>query len=259
VRWGAPGLPPKNGKERDVVLIGPALDAMKQWLSFLPELAKKNPLGLVFPTARGKRRRMKKPIRKWAEYLKLAKMQDASARHDRKSFRWHDLRHTCATSLVNGWWGRTWSLPETRDVMGHSSIDQTEKYAHVVSDTLAAAASATLAPMFNLPKTYPDSLPEISENAAITAARHRGFEPLAFGSGGRHDIRETASDSVFLGGFRASLIQARDRFRKSVAGRSRFSIRHGEELATLVDELIAKHDAFVAAQSEPANDREVAS
>ena len=43
--------------------------------------------------------------------------------------RWHDLRHTCASSLVSGWLGRRWSLEETKEFMGHISRSSTERYA----------------------------------------------------------------------------------------------------------------------------------
>jgi integrase len=43
--------------------------------------------------------------------------------------RWHDLRHTCASSLVAGWWGgRPWRLEEVREMLGHTSIKVTERY-----------------------------------------------------------------------------------------------------------------------------------
>ncbi len=54
-------------------------------------------------------------------------MVDAVGRH----VHWHLLRHTFASSLVAGWWGRRWSLEEVRQVMGHSSITVTERYAHL--------------------------------------------------------------------------------------------------------------------------------
>lgn len=57
--------------------------------------------------------------------------------------RWHDLRHTCASHLVQGTWGRVWSLAEVRDVLGHSSIKQTERYAHLCPGGIHDAARAT--------------------------------------------------------------------------------------------------------------------
>lgn len=53
----------------------------------------------------------------------------------------HDLRHTCASHLVQGSWGRTMSLPELRDWMGHSSTKVTERYAHLAPEGLRGAAA----------------------------------------------------------------------------------------------------------------------
>jgi hypothetical protein len=57
--------------------------------------------------------------------------------------RWHDLRHTCASSLVAGWWGHRWSLEEVREMLGHSSVLVTEKYAHFADSVIDRAARLT--------------------------------------------------------------------------------------------------------------------
>jgi len=56
---------------------------------------------------------------------------------------WHLLRHTAASSLVAGWWGRQWRLEEVRQFMGHSSIKVTERYAHLAESTLHRLAVET--------------------------------------------------------------------------------------------------------------------
>lgn len=61
-----------------------------------------------------------------------------------RHLRWHDLRHTCASSLVAGWWGRRWSLDEVRDYLGHSSITITERYAHLAGSIVQTAARETV-------------------------------------------------------------------------------------------------------------------
>jgi integrase len=143
VRWGSPGKPPKNGKVRTVPLFGLGLEAARRWLEIMPAHVKANPLGLVWPTARGHRRRMTKPPRGWRDYLRSAGLSDAAARHDGRAVIWHALRHTCAASLVSGWHGRVWTLLEVRDVLGHTSQTVTERYAHLAPSALAAAAAAT--------------------------------------------------------------------------------------------------------------------
>jgi integrase len=151
VRWGSPGLPPKNGKTRRVSLTGNGLAHAKRWLELLPDYLRRqngrahyeNQFGLVFPTLRGHRRRDGKPPRAWKTWLALAKLSAATDRHDGRPVRWHDLRHTCASSLIAGWWGRAWRIEEIREHLGHSSIKVTERYAHLASTVLQAAAAAT--------------------------------------------------------------------------------------------------------------------
>lgn len=57
-----------------------------------------------------------------------------------RSVRWHDLRHTCGTSLLMGWWGRKWSVAEVQKFLGHSSASVTEKYLHARNEMIFQAA-----------------------------------------------------------------------------------------------------------------------
>lgn len=50
-------------------------------------------------------------------------------------FRPHDLRHTCASWLVMA----GTPLYEVRDILGHASITQTERYSHLAQENLAVA------------------------------------------------------------------------------------------------------------------------
>lgn len=52
-----------------------------------------------------------------------------------RDFRIHDLRHTCAAWLVSA----GVPLPEIRDLLGHSSISMTERYAHLAPDRVRSA------------------------------------------------------------------------------------------------------------------------
>lgn len=54
-----------------------------------------------------------------------------------EDFRIHDLRHTCAAWLVSA----GVALPEVRDLLGHSTITMTEKYAHLSPDNVRRAVS----------------------------------------------------------------------------------------------------------------------
>ncbi len=135
VRYGGPGhQSPKNGKIRKVPLFGVGLDAAKRWLALLPKYAPKNPHALTWPTPSGARRQKSKTYG-FTEALAAAGIT--------RPVRWHDLRHTCASSLVAGWWGVRWSLQEAKEVLGHSTVTVTERYAHLSESTIRARAAET--------------------------------------------------------------------------------------------------------------------
>lgn len=127
--------PPKNGKIRKVPLFGVALDAARAWLEIVPRAPEKNWWGLMFPGERGGYRADKKAPKGFKPWLKKAGIG--------RTVRWHDLRHTCASSLVAGWWGRPWRLEEVCAHLGHSSITVTQRYAHLAPSALDMAAAET--------------------------------------------------------------------------------------------------------------------
>jgi integrase len=133
VRRSAGGLPPKSGKPREVPLLAPAAAVLAQLRGAETE-------GLIFVGARGGRRVEGRQPPLWPKWVKAAGID----RH----VRWHDLRHTCATSLLAGWWGRKWTLDEVCKLLGHSSIAVTERYARKLNETLKNAVAGTDMPLF---------------------------------------------------------------------------------------------------------------
>ena len=157
VRYGGPpDLPTKSGKARTVFLNGHAKEALTAWLAALPAYTAnkrhpqgRKPTGLAFPGRRGGFRCEEHVIR-WAEWKGILEQAGVTRR-----FRFHDLRHTCASALVSGWWGRRWNLEEVREVLGHSTIPVTQRYAHLASDALANAARETEQPRCSPPELAP--------------------------------------------------------------------------------------------------------
>lgn len=99
----------------------------------------RNEHGLLWPTSRGERRRIRKPPRKWSTWLAQNKIVGATG----APVVWHSLRHTCASMLVSGSWGRRWTMQEVAELLGHSSVETTERYAHLAEGTITRAARET--------------------------------------------------------------------------------------------------------------------
>ncbi len=135
-------LPPKSGKVRKVPLIPTALSAARTWLLMLDRFAPNNPENLVFPTADGKIRQQGKPLGAGG---RLKAHYRAAGVTLRPYLHWHALRHTYATNLIAGVYGRAWRLEEVQIVMGHSSYAVTQRYSHLGDDAIRKAARETAA------------------------------------------------------------------------------------------------------------------
>jgi integrase len=144
VRFGGPpDEPTKTGKIRPVPILGPALEAVKAWLRDVPEREGCPALFPRLPRVVDREHRFggyRDPNHVIEYKVWKAALQTAGIT---RRVRWHDLRHTCASSLVSGWWGRRWSLHEVKDLLGHTTIDLTQRYAHLAPGALEEAAGAT--------------------------------------------------------------------------------------------------------------------
>lgn len=192
VQRGSKDGGPKNTRTADVKirrvpLFGPGLDAVRRWMGMLPSYCPSNPHGLVFPGPTGARKQPDKhlhrtrcvrvelrdgtvvtkvrPFNPLPEYLAAAGIV-AERRHDGRHVRWHDLRHTFASSLVSGTWGRRWSLEEVRAAMGHESITTTERYAHLADTALKIAARETNGGLVRQARATPASSRTDAKNGA---------------------------------------------------------------------------------------------
>lgn len=126
VRRSTGGGPTKSGKPRRVPLLGPAAEALATQLEGLPASCP-----WVFPSRDGKPRQNRPSA--WGSWVLASGIG--------RTVRWHDLRHTCATALLAGWWGgERWTIDEVCQMLGHAEISTTERYARKVDETLQNAA-----------------------------------------------------------------------------------------------------------------------
>ena len=111
----------KSGKSRHVPLSKAALEILTQLPRYeecpyvLPNPVTLKPYASIYTS--------------WDNARKAAGLPDV---------RMHDLRHSCASFMVNS--GR--SLYEVTKVLGHSELKTTQRYAHLSQDTLLAAVDA---------------------------------------------------------------------------------------------------------------------
>lgn len=167
VRFGAPGKPPKNGKIRHV----PLLPQARATLDRMPRLGR-----LVFQGRDGDLARWRLVGRAdWAQWLVDAEIT--------RRVRWHDLRHTCATLLLSGAWGHAWSTEAVRELLGHSSVKVTERYARALGSLSATAAGAMRAAESqarNKPGTPQECAAQVLRTIGAPPA---GIGPATFGLG----------------------------------------------------------------------------
>lgn len=181
VRYGKLGGPTKGGRARRLPLFGLALDALLHWLradtmperslSEVPALTAAGAghregsarAGLLFTAARPTRTETLSAVDDHARALifpgplggrqrkpPAAALRAALARAGvQRRVRWHDLRHTCGTSLLMGWWGRQWSIPEVQRLLGHASAATTERYLHARNELVFRAAREHSSPVLD--------------------------------------------------------------------------------------------------------------
>ncbi|MNF85326.1 Tyrosine recombinase XerD [compost metagenome] len=108
----------KTTETRHIPLNAEALATLTAWKE------QSEPTGYVFPGQDGERMTDVKTA--WLELLKTASVED---------FRWHDMRHDFASRLVMA----GVPLNTVRDLLGHSDIKMTLRYAHLAPESKAAA------------------------------------------------------------------------------------------------------------------------
>lgn len=108
----------KSGKTRHIPITQQTVEVLRQWAG------QSDCSGLVFPNRDGAERDNVRKV--WAKLL-----EDAGI----KEFRWHDMRHDFASKLVTA----GVDLNTVRELLGHSDLKMTLRYAHLAPERKAAA------------------------------------------------------------------------------------------------------------------------
>lgn len=106
----------KSGHERTVFVAGDALDVLR---TLRATVTSPNPDDAVFRGVSGGRLNATYVSKRFKKFVRLAKLKD--------EITFHTLRHTYASWLVIG----GVDLYRVRDLLGHSTITLTERYAHL--------------------------------------------------------------------------------------------------------------------------------
>ena len=114
------GITAKSVRTRHIPLNDSAFDTLSRWVN------QNDARGLVFPGPGGKR--MSHISTSWERLMKDAKIEN---------FRFHDCRHDFASQLVMS----GVDLNTVRELLGHSDIKMTLRYAHLAPAKLAAAVA----------------------------------------------------------------------------------------------------------------------
>jgi integrase len=116
------GASAKTGVTRHVPLNREVVEVLRAWRTCTPDAED----AYVFPGPQGERMTTLKTA--WLKVAKAAKLKD---------FTFHDLRHTFASKLVMA----GVDLNTVRELLGHSDIKMTLRYAHLAPEHKAAAVA----------------------------------------------------------------------------------------------------------------------
>ncbi|HLF95837.1 MAG TPA: site-specific integrase [Methylococcaceae bacterium] len=134
----------KSGRTRHIPLNAEALETLQRW-------RRQDAEGLVFASKGGK---TFDNVRKaWVVVLKTAGIE---------RFRWHDMRHHFASRLVMA----GVDLNTVRELLGHSDITMTLRYAHLAPEHKAAA----VAKLVRLPQPANTGIPAFRKRSAGNGA-----------------------------------------------------------------------------------------
>jgi len=137
----------KSGRRRSIPINKPARDALIRRMRFRAEHCPDSPW--VFCSAAGER----------IQDVKTS-FHTACKRAGIVDFRMHDLRHTCAAWLVTS----GVPLSEVKELLGHSTVTMTERYAHLAPFKVKEAVSR----LENIESRFGHGDPEENRKDAVT-------------------------------------------------------------------------------------------
>lgn len=117
----------KSRQSRHIDMHPTVVAALTAWHSTFTPLPKQ--AGLIFPGEKDPTKPLDNVNKSWHTLLRNADIED---------FRWHDMRHTFASWLVQ----RGQPLTVVRDLLGHASLQMTQRYAHLVESQMTAAVNS---------------------------------------------------------------------------------------------------------------------
>ena len=224
----------KSGHAREVPLLPPAVEALREWRAEHERRGLHSRHDLVWPAADG-------GPRSEGYHAQLPRALELAG--VARGVRFHDLRHTCASHLVQGTWSPSWlrtplRLEEVRQWLGHGSIAMVQRYAHMDPEGLRGRV------------TRPTGTELVREPSKV--APPRGFEPRTVGLEGRRRGPESSQDpgwSVPLP-YQSAMDDAVARFAEAAAAGSPHT------LARAYDMVRAWHDLRAEMAAEEAGERE---
>ena len=160
---------PKAHGAREVPILAPLAGWLGRWREAYDAARVYSPSGLVWPAKDGGHH-CDGYDAGWARYREGLGLG--------RRVRLHDLRHTCASHLLQGTWSPRWiaralRLEEVRDWLGHERIEVTQRYAHLCHD-----AVRSLVP--DLATTWPRDRSHLPEsNRRPTVYETEALGPLA--------------------------------------------------------------------------------
>lgn len=186
---------PKSWQIREVPMLAPVAEALRAWLALVDATHVRSRHGLVWSSA-DEGCHAEGYDAGWSDRVE-GKGADRKVTPGHKSVagikravRFHDLRHTCASHLIQGTWApelmeRALRIEEVKTWLGHSDVAVTQRYAHLGSDAIRSLV-VSRAP----------ALPGHDRDTVDSHLRELNSGPTVYETGAVVSIRGTKRDET---------------------------------------------------------------